>query len=77
LRLLRRASYRRVINAIWRPAIGPRRFDPFSIEEAEALIAAIHQDWGDRSRRFNPPLRDEPTPLRYAYGAYTRQCLDP
>lgn len=105
------ASYHRVIDSIWRPAIGARRFDhvtysmlvkiadakhvrkktynnlvsvlrrafehgyrdhperhnpargiktlrirkkdrppvdPFSIDDAEALIAAIHQDWGER-----------------------------
>jgi integrase len=110
------ASYRRVINAIWRPAIGTRRFDqvtysmlvkiadskqvgkktynnivsvlrrafehgyrdhperhnparglktlrmhrkdrppvdPFSIEEAEALIAAIHQDWGEAQGNYD------------------------
>jgi integrase len=110
------ASYRRVINAIWRPAIGTRRFDqvtysmlvkiadakqvgkktynnivsvlrrafehgfrdhperhnparglktlrmhkkdrppvaPFSIEEAEALIGAIHQDWGEAQGNYD------------------------
>ena len=110
------ASYRRVIDATWRPAIGSRRFDqvnysmlvkiadakpvgkktynnivsvlrrafehgyrdhperhnparglktlrmhrkdrppvdPFSIEEAETLIAAIHQDWGEAQSNYD------------------------
>jgi integrase len=110
------ASYRRVIDSVWRPAIGKRRFDqvtysmlikiadakkvgkktynnivsvlrrafehgyrdhperhnparglktlrmrkrdrppvdPFSIEEAEALIAAIHHDWGEAQGNYD------------------------
>jgi integrase len=110
------ASYRRVLDSIWRPAIGTRRFDqvtystlvkiadakkvgkktynnivsilrrafehgyrdhperhnparglktlrmrrkdrpsvdPFSIEEAEALIAAIHHDWGEAQGNYD------------------------
>jgi integrase len=110
------ASYRRVIDSIWRPAIGARRFDhvtysmlvkiadakhvgkktynnlvsvlrrafehgyrdhperhnparglktlrirkkdrppvdPFSIDDAEALIAAIHQDWGEAQGNYD------------------------
>ena len=110
------ASYRRVIDSTWRPAIGPRRFDqvnystlvmiadarcvgkktynnivsvlrrafehgyrdhperhnparslktlrmrkkdrppvdPFSIEEAETLIAAIHHDWGEAQGNYD------------------------
>jgi integrase len=110
------ASYRRIIDSIWRPAIGASRFDrvshsmlvktadaqrvgkktynnivsvvrrafqhgyrdyperhnparglktlrmhrkdrppvdPFSIEEAELLITAIHQDWGEVQRNYD------------------------
>jgi integrase len=110
------ASYRRVLDSIWRPAIGPRRFDqvnysmlvqiadakrvgkktynnivsvlrrafeygyrdhperhnpagglktlrmrkkdrppvdPFSIEEAESLIAAIRYDWGEAQGNYD------------------------
>lgn len=110
------ASYRRVIDSIWRPAIGARHFDhvtysmlveiadakhvgkktynnlvsvlrrafehgyrdhperhnparglktlrirkkdrppvdPFSIDDAEALIAAIHQDWGEAQGNYD------------------------
>jgi hypothetical protein len=59
------ASYRRVIDSIWRhnPARGLKTLrirrkdrpsvDPFSIEEAETLIAAIHQDWGEAHGNYD------------------------
>jgi integrase len=43
------ASYRRVIDAIWRPAIGAI----IRNATAEALITAIHRDWGEAQGNYD------------------------
>jgi hypothetical protein len=51
------ASYRKILNTIWRPQIGgarrPTTTRSVCCEEAETLIAAIHRDWGEAQGNYD------------------------
>jgi integrase len=55
------ATYRRVLNNFWQPRIGEARIrkkdrpviDPFTIQDAETLIAGVHRDWGEAQGNYD------------------------